>query len=319
LSVQAVTAEVGGSPDLSIEREVPRIRRARRHDVDDIVELISRAHAETYAPTAADGAQYLADSAMKADRHRRFWRTYVVAEIDGRIVGVVQTVLNAVNALYVDKDRRGQGIGALLLAAAEAALGAKGVGSASVRVAGDYPRVISFYERHGWQVAGPAEGQPSDQQWGLRLLEMRKPLGRRDGVRPEGTEGILKSVLAAGALAVIVLSLVLLHAIGGMTKEASVGVGAAVAVVVAQFVFGLRSPKYGVSRTLFLSAAGTGIYLAVLIAAVALGWLVLQSAGLQGQAERDRTMTSVLVLGALVVLMRRPARYAVARFWVRHI
>ena len=316
--MQAVTA-VGGGPDLAVRRELPRIRRARRHDVDDIVDLISRAHAESYAPTAADVAEYLAESAMKADRHRRFWRTYVVAEINDRIVGVVQTVLNAVNALYVDKDRRGQGIGALLLAAAEAALRAKGVGSARVRVADGYPRVIAFYERHGWQVAGPAEDQPSDPQWGHRLLEIRKPLSRRDDARSEGTPAILKLVLAAGALAVIVLSIVLLHAIGGMTKEASAVVGAALAVVAAQFVFGLRSPKYGVGRTLLLSAAGTGIYLAVLIVGVALGWLVLQSAGLQGQAERDRTMMSVLVLGILVVLMRRPARYAVALFWVRHI
>ena len=256
---------------------------------------------------------------MKADRHRRFWRTYLVAEKDSRIVGVVQTFHNVVNALYVDKDARGSGIGALLLAAAEAAMRAKGVARAQVRVADGYPRVMAFYERHGWQVAGKGEELPSDSRWGLQLLEMRKQLGPFVDGWFATTQAILKSIITASAVILIVLSFVLMHSIGGMTTGASAGVGAALATVVTMFVFGMRSPNFGVARTLVLSAAAAGVYLAVLLGAVVLGWLGLRAVGVQGQAAHDRTVTSMLVLCVLVLLMRGLARYAVVRFWTRYM
>ena len=306
------------SPVFAAESMAPRIRRARRQEIDEIVALIGRAHAETYAPSTLDIQQYLADAAMKADRHRRFWRTYLVAEKDSRIVGVVQTFHNVVNALYVDKDARGSGIGALLLAAAEAAMRAKGVARAQVRVADGYPRVMAFYERHGWQVAGKGEELPSDSRWGLQLLEMRKQLGPFVDGWFATTQAILKSIITASAVILIVLSFVLMHSIGGMTTGASAGVGAALATVVTMFVFGMRSPNFGVARTLVLSAAAAGVYLAVLLGAVVLGWLGLRAVGVQGQAAHDRTVTSMLVLCVLVLLMRGPARSAVVRFWTRY-
>jgi GNAT superfamily N-acetyltransferase len=306
-------------PAIASAGTAPRIRRARRQEIDEIVALIGRAHAETYAPPTLDIQQYLADAATKADRHRRFWRTYLVAEKDNRIVGVVQTFHNVMNALYVDKVARGSGIGALLLAAAESAMRAKGVASAQVRVADGYARVRAFYERHGWQVAGKAAELPGDSRWGLQLLEMRKQLGPFDDRWRAMTPVIVKSVITAGALVLIVLSFVLMHAIGGMTIGASASVGAALATVVTMFVFGMRSPNFGVARTLALSSAAAGVYFVVLMAAVVLGWLSLQAAGPQAQSAHDWKVTTMLVLCALVLLMRRPAHYAVVRFWTRYM
>jgi hypothetical protein len=40
---------------------------------------------------------------------------------------------------------------------------------------------------------------------------------------------------------------------------------------------------------------------------------------LQEQAARDRTVMSILVLCTLVILVERPARYAVARLWERYV
>jgi GNAT superfamily N-acetyltransferase len=309
----------GSDPAIAPASTAPRIRRARRQEIDEIVALIGRAHAETYAPSTVDIQQYLADAATKADRHRRFWRTYLVAEKGDRIVGVVQTFHNVVNALYVDKDARGSGIGALLLAAAEAAMRAKGVASAQVRVADGYPRVRTFYERHGWQVAGKGGELPSDVRWGLQLLEMRKQLGSLDDRWDAMTPVILKSVITAGALALIVLSFVWMHSIAGLSTEASSIVGAALAAVVTLFIFRMRSPNFGRGRTLMLSAAAAGIYLAVLMGAVVLGWLGLQAAGVQAQAAHDQAVTSMLVLCALMLLMRRAARYVVVQFWARYV
>ena len=314
----SVVASESYAPGIAAESAAPRIRRARRQEIDEVVALIGRAHAETYAPSPQDIQQYLADAVTRADQNRRFWRTYLVAERDDRIVGVVQTFNNVVNALYVEKDARGAGIGALLLAAAETAMRAKGVASAQVRVADGYPRVMAFYERHGWHVAGKGKELLSDSRWGLQLLEMRKQVGPRDDRWPATMQAILKSVITAGAAILIVLSFVLMHSVGGMTKEASAGVGGAVVVIVTVFVFEMRSPNFGACRTLILSAVATGIYLAALMGAVVLGWLGLQAAGVQAQAAHDRTVTSLLVLCALAFLMQRPARYAVVRFWTRY-
>jgi GNAT superfamily N-acetyltransferase len=316
--VQADIAEGAIDAGVQLPQPIPQVRRARRDEIGDIVDLIGRAHAETYAPSPVEGARYLADMRAKADRRHRFWRTYLVAEIDGRIVGVVQTVFNTVNALYVEADRRGRGIGSQLLSAAEAALRDKGVNTMRVRVAKGFPRIVAFYERQGWRVSGAAESYESDPEWGLRLLEMQKPLGPADDARRTVNLMIVKAVLCAAAVAIILLSVALTHAIG-MTKGASFAVGAMLAMFAGRFVLGLRSPHFGIRRTLILGAAGTGIYLVVPLAAIALGWLGLQAAGLQEEAARDRTMTSILVLCALAILADRPARYAVARVWEHYV
>lgn len=309
-------ADIGtGATDADVRLPQPRlqIRRARREEFGDIVDLISRAHAETYAPSPDERARYLAEMRARAGRRHRFWRTYTVAESDGRIVGVVQTVFNAVNALYVEDDRRGRGIGSRLLSAAEARLRGKGVHTMRVRVAGGFPRVIAFYERQGWRVSGPAETHKSDPEWGLQLLEMQKALGPADNTRGNALT-VVKLALCTAAIAIILLTVALTPAIG-MTKGASVAIGGMLALIVGRFVLGLRSPHFGLRRTLMLGATGTGVYLTVPLAAVVVGWLCLQAVGLQEQEARARTMTSILVLNALVILADRPARYAVARVW----
>ncbi len=253
--MQAGTGDSATHADVRPQRPNVEVRRARHDEIGDIVDLIGRVHAETYAPSPVDGARYLAEVPSKADRRHRFWRTYMVAESDGRIVGAVQTVFNTVNALYVEADMRGRGIGSQLLSAAEAALRGKGVNSLRVRVADGFPRVIAFYERHGWRVAGTAEHYKNEPEWGLRLLEMQKALGPADDARRNAALMIVKAVLCAATMAIILLSFGLTDAIG-MTKEASVAVGAMLAVIVGRFVLGLRSPHFGVRRTLILGCCG---------------------------------------------------------------
>jgi len=317
MSAQAATEGATGT-DFPASQPIVAVRPARRDEMPAIVDLISRAHAETYAPSPAAGARYLADvHAKAAGRRHRFWWTYRVAESGGRIVGVVQTVFNTVNALYVEADRRGRGIGSQLLVAAEVALRDKGVGTVRVRVAETFPRVIAFYERQGWRVMGPAETYKHEPEWGVRLLEMRKLLGAANDARRSVDLLIVKAVLCAAAVAAILLVLGLTHAIG-MAEGASAAVGGMLAMIVGRFVLGLRSPHFGIGRTFVLAAAGTGIYLVVPLLTIALGWFCLQVLGLQEQAAHDQTMTSIFVLCALGILSDRPARYAAARVWERY-
>jgi hypothetical protein len=241
----------------------------------------------------------------------------MVAENDGRIVGVVQTVFNTVNALYVEADS-GSGIGSQLLSAAEAALRGKGVNA------------YAFVSLTGFHASSPSTNGVAG-GWRERLsttsrMNQSGAFGCskcRRRWRPLTTPAqrllmIVKAVLCVAAIPVILLSFELTGALG-MTKGASVAVGGMLALIVGRFVLGLRSPHFGVGRTLILGAAGTCIYLLVPLAAITLGWLGLQAAGLQEQAARDRTMTSILVLSALVILAERPARYAVARVWEQRL
>lgn len=148
----------------------PRIRSARRDELEEVTRLQARAHAEIYAPPSIDLEAYVAAAVAKARRLRWIWRTYQVAEIHQRIVGSVQIVLRAVNALYVEREWRSIGIGSALLTAAEGTLRAKGVSRARLRVARDHAPAVAFYERRGWRLGQ----QTKDPTWGLPLVEMTK-------------------------------------------------------------------------------------------------------------------------------------------------
>lgn len=61
--------------------------------------------------------------------------------------------------LYVAPDRRGQGVGSLLLAAAEAAVIRRGAEAMEINVDGGDTDARRFYERHGYSNTDPGEGE----------------------------------------------------------------------------------------------------------------------------------------------------------------
>jgi GNAT superfamily N-acetyltransferase len=62
--------------------------------------------------------------------------------------------------LYVAPERRGQGIGSALLAAAEAVTRGRGGELLEINVDGDDTDARRFYERHGYANSEPGEDQP---------------------------------------------------------------------------------------------------------------------------------------------------------------
>lgn len=86
----------------------------------------------------------------------------VVAEADGDVVGVVvysrrdgplvrTEAVGVVEYLYVEPDRRGEGIGSTLLERAEDALAEMGVTAVDVGALADNDAAIAFYERAGYR------------------------------------------------------------------------------------------------------------------------------------------------------------------------
>jgi GNAT superfamily N-acetyltransferase len=100
------------------------------------------------------------------------WECGLVADLAGRIVGVVVAADDWVEDLWVAKEHRECGIGSLLLAAAERQIAERGHAEARLRVVAENARARRFYGARGWvgTVFHPHE------KWGFEMLEMTKGL-----------------------------------------------------------------------------------------------------------------------------------------------
>lgn len=101
-------------------------------------------------------------------------QTFMVAEIEQRIVGMVAANGDVVAKLYVDPSHHGQGIGTALFNAAEAIIRQCGYDHLTL---GSAPSAVGFYEAMGASVTGRkrlARGPLA----GHRVVLMRKHLAQ---------------------------------------------------------------------------------------------------------------------------------------------
>ena len=100
---------------------------------------------------------------------------FVVAEIDGAIVGFVDWNGDFVNALHVLATHARSGVGSRLMDHAEAAMAAAGHAQARLETDTFNTRSQAFYARRGYREAG----RYPDEEWnsGLTTLLLVKPLG----------------------------------------------------------------------------------------------------------------------------------------------
>lgn len=150
-----------------------RLRAARPADAAAMARVMRaavRAAAAAYPPRAA-----AAWGSLPALYHR--WallaggETRLVATLGGRVVGFAGWRGREVTALFVHPGVAGRGLGARLLAAAEAGAARSGARTLTVVAARG---AVAFYRRHGWRDAG---GARSPLPGGLHLPARR--LARR--------------------------------------------------------------------------------------------------------------------------------------------
>ena len=100
------------------------------------------------------------------------WADGLVAEVADRIVGVVVSDDDWVEDLWVAKEYRNRGIGAMLLTAAERQIAKRNYTEAQLRVVEENLDARRFYAAHGWAetVSYPHE------KWGFAMVEMVKTL-----------------------------------------------------------------------------------------------------------------------------------------------
>jgi ribosomal protein S18 acetylase RimI-like enzyme len=129
------------------------------------------------------GAEKLAG--IDVDRRRRLWeraladpaRDVFVLEREGRVVGFVGTLPSRdpdaegeLGEIYVLSEAWGIGAGHALMAAALAAMRARGYEDAILWVLDDNPRARGFYEREGWWADGATK---TDEFLGVAVREVR--------------------------------------------------------------------------------------------------------------------------------------------------
>jgi GNAT superfamily N-acetyltransferase len=100
------------------------------------------------------------------------WAGGLVAEVAGRIVGVVVSDDDWVEDLWVAREYRNRGIGTMLLTAAERRIAKRSYTEAQLRVVAENLDARRFYAAHGWAetVSYPHE------KWGFAMVEMVKTL-----------------------------------------------------------------------------------------------------------------------------------------------
>jgi GNAT superfamily N-acetyltransferase len=129
------------------------IRPATAADARAIAELEVRAWRWAYVDFIAEE-----DMITVAERVERWTGRSAegafVAEVEGRIVGVVQVVGDEIKGLYVEPAAQGAGLGATLLDFACERLRAAGYAQAMLWVFEPNGHARGFYERRGWVADG---------------------------------------------------------------------------------------------------------------------------------------------------------------------
>jgi GNAT superfamily N-acetyltransferase len=98
-------------------------------------------------------------------------RSWIVTE-GNTILGVVLTLEQWLEDLWIAKICRSQGLGTQLLVRAESEIAQRGFDVAKLRVVSNNTRAIHFYESHGWHAK---ENYPHE-QFPIFMVEMSKRL-----------------------------------------------------------------------------------------------------------------------------------------------
>jgi GNAT superfamily N-acetyltransferase len=105
------------------------------------------------------------------------WAESLLAELDGRIIGVMVADDDWIEDLWVAEDCRGQGVGSRLLAAGERQIAGRGHEQGYLRVVAENLGARRFYARHGWS---ETESYPHE-KWGFAMIDLTKPLAAQSG------------------------------------------------------------------------------------------------------------------------------------------
>lgn len=137
------------------------IRRVKPDENDSVHRLVQDIADETFAYPFAPSQVPIGDSD---------WLSAWLAISRDVIVGVTMTRDEWVTDLWVQRDRRRNGVGGRLLAHAEGEIQTRGYCTLRLRVVKSNTRAVEFYRSHGWRV----HREFSHEKFGHAMFEMIK-------------------------------------------------------------------------------------------------------------------------------------------------
>ena len=153
-----------------------RVRRSRPSDAASLREVLHDTYESTWLPQLTPEA---AEAYRGEDRPAAYvgerGLLFLVAEVGGEVVGLVDWDGDFVNALHVLASHARSGVGSRLMDHAEAAMAAAGHARARLETDTFNIRSQAFYAKRGYREAG----RYPDEEWnsGLTTLLLVKPLG----------------------------------------------------------------------------------------------------------------------------------------------
>lgn len=154
------------------------LRNARESDVAALTSLLMQTYHETWAPMLRPEAAAAFGSGERTRAYvQGHWPEFTVATSgthDGPVVGMVHGVGDFIDALHVAPSQQRRGIGALLLAHAEAHMRAQGHRIARLETDTFNTQSRAFYARHGYTEVATYP----DEEWesGFTTVLLTKPL-----------------------------------------------------------------------------------------------------------------------------------------------
>jgi len=131
-----------------IERATPAssviLRAARISDVARLADIACASYHAAFSDILAPESLAKCDAGFFTLRFAREWGCVRLAEAEGRPCGFAMMMHKHISMLFVSLDCVGHGLGALLLADAEAR------GAKTLETFRDNRAARRFYERHGW-------------------------------------------------------------------------------------------------------------------------------------------------------------------------
>jgi GNAT superfamily N-acetyltransferase len=148
---RGIAKNIGNNPERSCRRESVRIRRALDSDIDAVVAIcVSSMKATLGAFLTSEQMRPWIEGGETERYVHAMLSGMLVAEDDGRLVGVTALRDDLVDLIWVAREHRGRGIGRALLNAAEEALIERGIERARLECFEPNTPAINFYERMGW-------------------------------------------------------------------------------------------------------------------------------------------------------------------------
>ncbi len=151
--------------------ETLEIRQATEADFGAVVDLCKSSLQVTYGSFLDVEAMRRWSEGDELDKYiRARLGSLLIAVDDGLVVGMVAVEDDLIGQLWVAPERRSQGIGKVLLAAAESMIRERGHTTLRVEVFEPNVGAVRFYERHGWAKQDTYR-EPSS---GVNMIRMNK-------------------------------------------------------------------------------------------------------------------------------------------------